>query len=130
MNRFQNLRHKRQVINTPRRIEELVRELLFLVLFVHGESEFRDEDGLAERVPEVVEVFAEVGGRYVDVAMGAIADIPAVDVFGFLEDAVREERVGGGMVCCAVGECFCWFGDYGCCIWVDAKEVGGVADVR
>lgn len=49
-----------------------------------------------EGVVEVVKVGAEAGGGEVDVGLGAVADCPAEDVGGFLDDAVGEE--GGGCV--------------------------------
>jgi hypothetical protein len=51
----------RLIVQTARTVELLV-FLFFLCLPENGELEFCDCDRVAKRVPEVVEVYAEVGG--------------------------------------------------------------------
>jgi hypothetical protein len=84
---LQPLVQVRLVVQTPRAVELLV-GLLLIIFAEDGEPKFCDSDGGTERIPQIVKVRAEVGGRDVNVRLGGVADVPAGGGGGGLRDAV------------------------------------------
>jgi hypothetical protein len=130
-NRLQNLRHETQIILTPRRIIQLIGEILFLSFVEDREPELRDCNRCAVDVVQEVEVQPQIGRRDVDVRLRAVADVPAEDVGGGLVDAIRAEGgggVGGAVEDALLGACD-WRGDDGRGVGVDVEEIGGAVYV-
>ncbi len=114
--RLEHFGHVGEVVDGAGRVVQLVAQVGFVGLGEDGEAEFRYYDWGVERVVEVGEVQAQVGGRNVDVGFGAVADIPARGGCCTLIDAVWEICVGGvgGAFEDRVGGVHDWWGDYGC----------------